>query len=178
MSTLSRCLLTLALALTLGVLLSACDGDDGKVTPSPAATVRPGAGTAIASPTPTPEPPHAAELEFGPDIKELYRDDTEIPIAAGASYGFDNLALAGKRGVQAPPCPAFAFLLSWQVRQPYPPEGVDLNIETLSMDNPTEIASGASGNVSVGCAYVQIVNNSDRVCTLICLIPAPRDCSR
>ena len=157
MSTLLRCLLTLALALTLGVLLSACDSGG----PKPAATVSPGAGTAIASPTPTPEPPHAAKLEFGPDIKELYRDDTEIPIAAGASYGFDNLALAGKRGVQAPPCPAFMFLLSWQVRQPYPPDGVDLRIETLSMDNPTEIASGTSGNVSVGCAYVQIVNNSD-----------------
>ena len=105
--------------------------------------------------------PHAAELEFGPDIKELYRDDTEIPIAAGASYGFDNLALAGKRGVQAPRCPAFAFLLSWQVRQPYAPDGLDLRIQTLSMDNPTEIASGAAGTVSVGCAYVQIVNNSD-----------------
>ena len=29
------------------------------------------------------------------------------------------------------------------------------------MDNPTEIGNGTSGNVSVGCAYVQIVNNSD-----------------
>ena len=157
MSTLSRCLLTLALALTLGVLLSACDGGG----PKPAATVSPGAGAAIASPTPTPEPPHAAELEFGSDIKELYRDDTEIPIGAGASYGFDNLALAGKRGVQAPPCAAFVFLLSWQVRQPYPSDEVDLRIKTLSMDIPTEIASGASGNVSVGCTYVQIVNDSD-----------------
>jgi hypothetical protein len=146
--------------LALAALLTACDGGGGKVTPSPSPSVDPGPGIA-GSPTPTPQPPHAAELEFGTGTKELYQDDTEIPIAAAATYGFDNLALAGKRGVRAPPCPAFAFLLSWQVRQPYPPEGVDLRIETLSMDSPTEIASGASGNVSVGCTYVQIVNNSD-----------------
>jgi len=153
-----RYLLTLALA--LAALLTACDGDGGKVTSSPSATVSPGPGSA-GSPTPTPEPPHAAELEFETGVKELYQDDTEIPIAAGATYGFDNLALAGKRGVEAPPCPAFAFLLSWQVRQPYPPDGVDLRVETLSLDIPTEMGSGTSGNVSVGCTYVQIVNDSD-----------------
>ena len=149
----------LALALALAALLIACDGNGG-ATRSPVATVSPGPGAA-ASPTPTPEPPHAAELEFETGVKELYQDDTEIPIAAGKTYGFDNLALAGKRGVKAPPCPAFAFLMSWQVRQPYPPDEVDLRVQTLSLEVPTEIGSGASGGVSVGCTYVQIVNESD-----------------
>ena len=153
-----RYLLTLALA--LAALLTACDGDGGKTTTSPAATVSPGPGIA-GSPTTTAEPPHAAALEFESGVKELYQSESEIPIAAGKTYGFDNLALAGKRGVEAPPCPAFAFLMSWQVRRPYPPDEVDLRIETLRLDIPTEIGSGTSGNVSVGCTYVQIVNDSD-----------------
>jgi len=146
----------LALAV-LALVLAACGG---KAKQSPQAG-SPDAGTAAASPTPTPEAPHAAELAFEAGVEELYQDDTEIVIGSGVAYGFDDLALAGKRGVKTPSCPSFVFLLSWQVRQPYPPEDVTLRIETISAGKVTEVASGTSGSERFGCAYVQLVNASD-----------------
>jgi len=152
-----RCLLVPALA--LGALLAACDG--GK-EPPPGTPASPAQGTAVAAgAVSTPKAPHAPELEFEPGVKELYQTDLEIPIDAGAAYSFDVVAVAKKRGVEAPPCEAFVFLLSWQVRRPYPPDGIGFRVETVSSYKPTEVGSGTSGQVSAGCTYVRLVNASD-----------------
>ena len=171
MSRLSRCLLTLALA--LGALFAACDGDGGKVTPSPgpAATATTTAEpTAAPSPTagptgapsPTAEPqetPHAAAPTVPGNVTVLGIGEMNLNIGAGETYQFDPVQLAQDQGVEQPPCAAFVFLFAWQVSDPYPAEGVNLRFRWTRMGGTEIIAEDPSGETSVGCGGIEVVND-------------------
>jgi len=169
MSTLSRCLLTLALA--LGALLAAC-GDGGgtdqrspepRATPTaqPTAPPSPTAGpTEGASATAGPqEAPHAAAPTVPGNVTVLDIGEMSLNLAAGETYQFDPLQLAQDQGVAPPPCAAFVFLFAWQVRDPYPPEGLNLRFRWTRMGHTETIAEDPSGETSVGCGGIEVVND-------------------
>src|SRR3990172_3924806 len=172
MSTLSRCLLTLALV--LGALLAACDGDGPKppATGTPRATATPTAeSTAAPSPTaglpagpsPTSEPQEApgAPAPTVPDeVDVLALGEMTLNIGAGDTYAFDPIDLATQQGIEVPPCAAFLFLFGWQVRDPYPPDNVNLRFRWTRMGSTEVIAAGASGTQSIGCGGIEVVNGS------------------
>ncbi len=60
-----------------------------------------------------------------------------------------------------PPCAALVFYLSWQVRHPYPPAEVDVEVYWMRMGGRDLIGEGPSGQGSSGCGEFQVVNNSD-----------------
>jgi hypothetical protein len=171
MSTLSRCLLTLALA--LGAMLAACDGGGGtdKPSPGPAATATATAEpTAAPSPTagptgapsPTAEPqetPHAAAPAVPGNVTLLDIGKMTLNLDAGETYEFDPLQVAQDQGVEPPPCAAFVFLFAWQVRDPYPPEGLNIRIRWTRMGHTETIAEEPSGETSVGCGGIEVVND-------------------
>jgi len=169
MSTLSRCLLTLALA--LGALLAACDSGGRTATPSPGARASATPTSEAASPTagptvgPSPtggaqEAPGAPAPEVPDNVDVLALGEMSLNIGAGDSYQFDPLQLAQDQGVEAPPCAAFMFLFGWQVQDPYPPEGVDLKLRWTRMGSTEVIAEGASGTKSIDCGGIEVVNDS------------------
>ena len=170
MSTLSRCVLTLALA--LGALLAACGGGGGAATPSPGPgptstpTAEPSAAsspTATGVPSPTAEPqdaPHAPAPEVPDNVTVLALGEMSLNIGAGDTYAFDPIDLGTQQGVEVPPCAAFVFLFGWQVRDPYPPEYVNLRIRWTRTGSMETIAEDASGTQSIGCGGIEVVNDS------------------
>ena len=83
-----------------------------------------------------------------------------LNIGAGDTYAFDPIDLATQQGIEVPPCAAFVFLFGWQVRDPYPPEGVDIKFRWTRMGSTEVIAEGASGTKSIGCGGIEVVNDS------------------
>ncbi len=171
--------------LLLIVLLAAC-GDDGgtdvSVTPSPApsitaaptstatpattATVTPSASpssspTATPSPSPEAEAPHAAPIELDPGVTSLAENVQLAVLQPKASHNLDPVALAEGMGITTPPCAALVFYLSWQVRSPYPPTDVDIEVYWMRQGGKDLLGEGPSGQVSSGCGEFQVVNNSD-----------------
>jgi len=170
MSTLSRCLLTLALA--LAALLAACGGGTATPSPKPVATATTTAQpTAPPSPTAGPtegasatagpqEAPHAPAPTVPDNVSVLDIGEMSLSIAAGETYQFDPLQLAQDQGVEPPPCAAFLFLFGWQVRDPYPPENVNIRFRWTRMGSTETIAEDASGTQNVGCGGIEVVNDS------------------
>ena len=173
-----RYLVTLALA--LAALLTACDGGGGTATraPGPTDTASPTAApTEAASPTAEPteapspaaepeEAPHALAPEVPADVEVLALGEMNLTLGPGESYEFDPLQLAEDQGVEPPACAAFVFLFGWQVRDPYPPEGVDLKFRWTRMGGTEVIGEGASGDTSVGCGGIEVVNDSSMQITV------------
>lgn len=153
--------------LLLIVLLAAC-GDDGgtDVTVTPTTTATPSASpssspTAAASPSPEAEAPHAAPIELDPGVKSL-TENVQLPVLQPkASHNLDPVALAEGMGITPPPCAALVFYLSWQVRNPYPPNGIDVEVYWMRQGGKDLLGEGPSGQASSGCGEFQVVNNSD-----------------
>ncbi|MCH7997893.1 MAG: hypothetical protein IIA91_00220 [Chloroflexi bacterium] len=156
-------------------LLAAC-GDDGgaavtvpagpTATPTavPTATAMPTADltpSPTAAPSPTPEAPNAAPIELDPGVTSLGEDVLLPTLQAGGVLNLDPIDLAGELGITPPPCAALVLYLSWQVRSPYPPEGVDIELYWTRMGGTDLIGEGTSGQTSRGCGAIQVVNNSD-----------------
>jgi hypothetical protein len=72
----------------------------------------------------------------------------------------DPVELAEGLGITPPACAEFVLYLSWQVRQPYPPDDIDLELYWTRMGGTELLAEGPSGQTSTGCGAVQVVNNS------------------
>jgi hypothetical protein len=166
----TRGLLTLTLA--VGALFVACDGDGAKptATDTPQAT-----GTSLPSPTavpsatplagasPTTEPaeaPHAEAPTVDPGLELLITGEMNLNLGAGDVYPFDPIDLGVQQGIEVPPCAAFVFLFGWQVRDPYPPENVNLKFRWTRMGSTETIGEEASGTQSVGCGGIEVVNDS------------------
>ena len=162
------------------LLLAACSdngGADVTVTADPTATPT-AVPTATAIPTatptpspaaalsPTPEAPNAAPIELDPGVTSLGEDMLLPTLQAGGVLNLDPIDLAGELGITPPPCAALVLYLSWQVRHPYPPTDVDIELYWTSMGGTELIGEGTSGQTSRGCGAIQVVNNSDVVVTV------------
>ena len=101
---------------------------------------------------------------LGPDVKVLQEEVTELTIRPGATQEIDTVALAS--GPTFPSCAALVVGLSWQVRDPYPPASIDVQIFQTVMGLRELVASGPTGQAEVGCALLEFVNNSSVPITL------------
>ena len=176
-------------SLALGVALAAC-GNDGDSSPSSDGTAtgtgtgHRGSPTAHPGPVPSPPPaispifrlpptaspssteepegtPHASPPDTLPGLEVLGTGELNLTIGPGDSKGFDPQELAKDLDIDMPPCGGFIFAFGWQVRRPYPPDGVDLTITWTSTGEPQVIGEGPSGKRSLGCGSVDVVNDSD-----------------
>lgn len=127
-------------------------------TPSVAATPSP---TAAPSPSPEAETPHASPIEPDPGVESLVEGVVTSVLRSEAAHNLDPVALAEGTELTPPPCAALVFYLSWQVRDPYPPTDVDVEVHWMRMGGRDLIGEGPSGQVSTGCGEVQLLNNSD-----------------
>jgi hypothetical protein len=176
--------------LLLIVVLGACTGEGGSnatvtpgstptvtavltptATPVPAATVTPESSpspvpAATPSPSPEPEAPHAAPIEPDPGVESLGDNVVSSVSRARASLNLDPVALAEGMGITPPPCAGLVFYLSWQVRYPYPPTDVDIEVYWMRMGGRELIGEGPSGQASGGCGEFQVVNDSDEWVTV------------
>ncbi|MGH9203024.1 MAG: hypothetical protein ACRD2A_17500 [Vicinamibacterales bacterium] len=129
------------------ILLMACSDDEnnGAETPTPSANAE------------APAPP-VPELE--PSQHKIAEGTLTTTINSGAVSRFDPQELPLETGNALPACAAYVFAFGWQVSQPYPPDEVDIVWRTERMGEVAEVASGASGTASIGCGYLETVNNS------------------
>jgi hypothetical protein len=142
-------------------LLFSCSSDDdgpegtlGAVTPvgtkdpeaTTAAPVDPGGG-----------PPPPAEPELDEQLTEVTRGELSADIEPGGQYPLDPLVIAQGAG-QAPDCNNLQFDFSWQVVDPYPPDGVALSWQFTRAEGTVEVASRPAGNQAVGCGTLAATN--------------------
>lgn len=175
----------LAPLLCLVVLLQvACAGGEGDTTPTIAPTVgitatpteepslapspeptptatAPATPTPSPAPTPPPEAPSAAPIQVDPEVTSLGESSMLPSLVPDGVLNLDPINLAQGLGMAAPTCAEFVLYLSWQVRQPYPPTGVDLEFYWTRMGGTELFAEGPSGQATRGCGAIQVVNNSD-----------------
>lgn len=162
------------------LLVVGCGGDESESpsasTPGPETTATSASGSptattptedqtpsATATPPASPEPeaPHAAPIELDPGVESLAEHTLLAVLQPQASHNLDPVALAEDMEITPPPCAALVFYLSWQVRDPYPPADVDMEVRWMRMGGTDVIGEGPSGQASNGCGEFQVVNNSD-----------------
>jgi hypothetical protein len=175
------------------VLLAACGGGGNSgsgatatpsLTPTATAVLTPTAtspalsptATPSASPSPTatsfpaltltPEPPHAAPIEPDPGATSLTENILQPVVQPHGYLSLDPVALAKDLEITPPPCDDLVFYLSWQVRGPYPPTDIDIEVRRISTDGLDVIGEDTSGQASGGCGEYRVVNNSDQWITV------------
>lgn len=89
----------------------------------------------------------------------------ELTLAAqdtpGSSQLMDEMELARQAGIEPPPCDDLAFFFSWQVRQPYPPSGINLRFSVGRMGELFKTAGeGVSGQEGIRCGILRVDNQS------------------
>jgi hypothetical protein len=163
----------LALAFVGALLLIAavsCGGGDSK----PTATLGP-VGSKVNTPTPTPaasEPgdggsaaPDPIEPTLDEALTLITSDSSSVTLGPGEIYAFDSQALAETAGT-TPNCSSFQFDFSWQVQDPYPPDGITMQWQIERNGADVKVAEGVSGEQSVGCETVDLVNTSQQSITV------------
>lgn len=159
-----------AAAIATLLLLAACGGDDD----GPAATI----GTPIGTKDTTPVPTAGASTDTGdgtaPDpvdptldeeLTEFASGSFDATIDPGDRYEIDTTELANETG-SAPPCDNFLFDFSWQVTDPYPPDGVAISWLYTGQSDEFEVANTPAGEQGVGCGPVAIANNGAGAVTI------------
>lgn len=155
-------------------LFSGCGGDKEEAAESPSASPTESASetpadtetpapTSPAAPeaTATPEPPHAAAIVVETGQVILDEKTFELSLAPGESRAFDARDFSAELGVSITSCLDTSFYLSWQVRRPYPPDGVGLEFYESLRGARLLIVEGVSGQFARGaCVAFEIVNNS------------------
>jgi len=157
----------------LAALSFACGGDDDGNGDAPVGSITP-IGTKADTPTPTEAPasaepgaaPTPAEPIIDEDLRRIGGGELTEAIAAGATYSFDPLGFPLDPGEETPPCASFGFTFTWQVIDPYPPDSVDLAWQLSRMGGPIVIASGPSGETTVGCGLVEAANRGQAPITV------------
>lgn len=156
--------LLLALAALLGVaLFVACGGDDAADTqPTEVITA---AGTKDATETPAPADgsggvaPEPSDPQLDEQLQEITAGELDAVVEPGGRYEIDPLAITETAVGSAPACANFAFDFTWQVQDPFPPDGVQLVWEFTRMGGTVEVASGPAGEQSIGCGLLEAVNH-------------------
>jgi len=136
-------------------LAAACGGDD-ETTPTDA----PGAVTPVGTKDATPTPlatvagaPTPIDPTLDEELTEIASGNFDETIAAGSSWSIDTAAIAGVAS-----CTNFAFDFTWQVQDPFPPDGVDLVWQFTREAGTVEVANGPDGEQSVGCGVLDALN--------------------
>lgn len=156
-----------ALAAFAAVLATAvaCGGDDAATTTETPGGLTP-AGTKNETPTPPPGdgggsgPPAPADPTLDEELTELASGEIEQVIEPGANLPLDTLQTAVTDTGSEPSCNNFAFDFTWQVQDPYPPDGVDLAWQFTRESGTVEVASGPAGEQTVGCGLLEAQNRS------------------
>lgn len=82
-------------------------------------------------------------------------------LAPGESLHLDAHDFVLELGAPVPSPADANFYLSWQVRHPYPPIGIDLQFSEAPVGSRLLIATGTSGQFTrAACVAFEIVNNS------------------
>ena len=106
------------------------------------------------------EAPGAPAPTVPDNVEVLALGEMNLNVGTGDTYAFDPIDLGTQQGIEVPPCAAFLFLFGWQVRDPYPPDNVNLRFRWTRMGSTEVIAEGASGTKSIGCGGIEVVNDS------------------
>jgi hypothetical protein len=85
---------------------------------------------------------------------EIGSDSFDETITAGDSWSIDTETFADDGSL----CTNFAFDFTWQVQDPYPPDGVELIWQFTRAAGTVEVASGPAGEQSVGCGVLEALN--------------------
>jgi hypothetical protein len=164
--------LLLALAALLGVaLFAACGGDDDDGDAEPTGLFTP-AGTKDATETPAPVDgnggvaPEPADPQLDEQLQEVTAGELDATIQPGERYQIDPLAITEAAVGSSPACANFAFDFTWQVQDPFPPEGVQLVWEFTRMGGTVEVANGPAGEQSIGCGLLEAVNRGPAAITV------------
>jgi hypothetical protein len=135
--------IVLLACLGLTIAVAACGGDDeseSESSPNPTVT-----DTAIG----------AVELEEG--VARLSEGTFNAILAPGAVSGFEPIELPLEAQATPPPCETFQFTFAWLARDNNPAEGLVWRLNESGQ--LTEIGSGPSGEATIGCGRLEVVNN-------------------
>jgi len=139
-------------------LAAACGGDDDETAPTATVGGLTPVGTKDATPTrqatggavaPTPADPTLDE-----ELTEITSGGSDEMIAAGGSWSIDTEMFSEDASL----CTNFAFDFTWQVQDPFPPDGVDLIWQFTRAAGTVEVANGPAGEQSVGCGVLAALN--------------------
>ena len=133
-------------ALVVAVLAMACGGDDENA-PAPTGTIA-GGGTPA---------PAAPELEEG--VSRIAEGAFSTALVPSGVSGFDPIDLPLEGEAETPPCAEFVFTFVWQVSETDAEAGTGLVWRLTEMGAPREIGSGPSGSATVGCGFIEAINN-------------------
>ena len=135
-----RIYIAISIALVVVVLAMACGGDD-----QPPATTSRGVT------------PAAPQLEEG--VSRIAEGAFSTALVPRAVSGFDPIDLPLEGGTETPPCAAFVFTFAWQVGEADSGAGTGLVWRLTEMGAPREIGSGPAGSATVGCGFIEAINN-------------------
>ncbi len=139
-------------------LAAACGGGDDERTPTDTPGALTPVGTKDATPTPLATggvvPPAPADPTLDEELTEIASGSFDETIAGGDSWSIDTEAFAEDGSL----CTNFAFDFTWQVQDPFPPDGVDLIWQFTRAAGTVEVANGPAGEQSVGCGVLEALN--------------------
>jgi hypothetical protein len=153
-------------------LTAACGGDDDESEPTGAITP---VGTKAETPTPAPDgggggPPAPPSPQLDEELTEIAANLIVAVVEPGSDYAIDTIATAaadsGDASLSCDTSPNFAFGFTWQVQDPYPPDGVQLSWQLSRPDGAIDIANSTSGEQTVGCETLTAVNDGDTTLTV------------
>ncbi len=146
-------------ALALAV---ACGGDDDEATPTDTPGGLTPVGTKDATPTPLASdgagPPSPVDPTLDEELTEITSGSLLEAIPPGTVIQLDPLGIAVVAAGRTPPCDNFAFDFTWQVQDPFPPDGVDLVWQFIRDGEAIEVAVGPSGEQAIGCGLLEAEN--------------------
>jgi len=153
----------LAVVVTLACLAVAACGDDdsgpsstlGAITP--VGTKEPTEQASDGAASPGSEAPSPVQPELDEELTLFLDGLIATDILPGDSYEVDPVALGQQVGTP-PSCDNFQFDFSWQVTDPYPPDGVAFKWQLVRDGGPVDIASAPAGNQAIGCGVLLGVN--------------------
>ena len=146
--------------LAFGVLLAVAGcGEDAKQGAN-----EDGSATGSASPADATPVPPAPEL--APGVSRLSEGTFTSTMDPGGVSAFEPISLPLELGAETPSCASFVFAFGWRVIEPSPIADNGLVWRITRMGAPEEIGRGASGTATVGCGFVEAVNNSGARMTL------------
>lgn len=161
--------LVLAGAAAALALASACGGGD-ETTPTGTAGVLTPVGTKDSTPTPLTSdgagPPAPADPTLDEELTELSSGSLQEAIAPGTVIQLDPLGITGVDTGSTPPCDNFAFDFTWQVQNPYPPDGVNLVWQFIRDGDAIEVAASPAGEQTVGCGLLEAENRGPTLVTV------------
>lgn len=156
--------------LAASIILAGCGGGDSRATPDAATP----AGTKELTATPAATEPQAdgnatapapADPQLDEQLTEFARSDLQIQVPAAGTYSIDPQTLAANAG-DVPSCDNFQFDFTWQVTDPYPPDGVSLEWAIQRDTGNITLSRDPSGEQSVGCDSIQAENKGSSPITV------------